>query len=645
MHLFSRVRSVLQANPDDVRYVVAALLIVVQCSFLTATSTAALAITEAMSSASITHGSSAVVANSDWWELTNFGTNTLDLTGYRWNDNQGGLIGADPTPFAGLSIGPGQSIIFFQSNSPASMSPEHFTHWWGTAFEPSARLVIYEGNGLSSTGDGIRIWSPDAVDDSDYVDSVDFGAALRGSSFVYDPSSGVFGLNSTNGLLGASQAATADDVGSPGRTAGPVPLLIIQNPTNTAVNPGDTAVFVIAARGLPRPSYRWFFAGELLSGERFNTLRVTNASAGKVGPYQVVIDNGFQTLTSEVARLSLNAVPEAPSITLQPKDANGFVGQTVLLRAVASGVPQPVYQWFFGSTPIDGATQDTLSIVSAQRENSGLYSIRASNASGSVTSIHAQLTITPKPRLAITEIMAASDTNGPVRGHNDWWELSNLDTFAVDLHGYRFDDASASLAAAITLTNHLTIQPGESIVFVENMTPEEFRRWWGDSNFRPDQKIVTYRGGGLSLSSLGDAINLWNGVASEDFDTAVSEVFSTAENGVSFGWDPGAETFGKVSIAGVGGAWRSLENSDVGSPGFLTNPPYPRILSFSSEGAVYRLVWTSEPGRSYTVQFRPAGNSSVWTSLDTLTASSTSLSQDVSKPGSDSGFFRIVLEP
>ncbi|MBL9171530.1 MAG: immunoglobulin domain-containing protein [Verrucomicrobiales bacterium] len=606
---------------------------------------ARLAITEAMSSAATTQGSATVVQNSDWWELTNFGTNTIDLTGYKWNDNQGGLLSADPTPFAGLSIAPGQSILFFQSNSPASMSPDQFKTWWGRAFEPSAQAVIYEGNGLSSTGDGIRLWGPDAINDSDWVDSVDFGAAIRGASFVYDPSTGVFGLLSTNGVLTAAQAATADDVGSPGRTSGPVPLVISQHPTNTAVNPGDTAVFSVTARGLPRPSFRWFFGDEPLSGERFDTLRVTNSTPDKTGLYRVVLDNGFQSLTSEVARLTLNAAPEAPVVTLQPQDQNAFTGQSVVFRSMASGVPQPAYQWFFGTRAIEGATQDALTLPAAQPEDSGLYSVQASNASGTVTSREARLLVTRKPRLVITEILPASDTNGPVRGHNDWWELSNLDTFAVDLYGYRFDDGSASLAAAITLTNRVSILPGESIVFVENMTPEEFRRWWGDSNFKPDQKIITYRGGGLSLSSLGDAINLWNGVASEDFDTVASEVFSTATNGVSFGWDAASQTFGGLSVAGLGGAWRSLENADYGSPGFLTNPPYPRILDFQRVGNTYRITWNTEPNRRYVLQSGESLDGSVWTAVETLTATGNVLSREVPMATVRSTFFRILLEP
>ena len=121
-----------------------------------------LAITEAMSSAATNLGTALVSQDSDFWELTNFGTNTLSLNGYKWNDNAGGLAAADPAPFVGLTIGPGESIIFFQSNSPSSMSPDQFRAWWGSGLGPNVQVVMYQNNGFGSVGDGIRVWSPAA---------------------------------------------------------------------------------------------------------------------------------------------------------------------------------------------------------------------------------------------------------------------------------------------------------------------------------------------------------------------------------------------------------------------------------------------------------------------------------------------------
>ena len=48
----------------------------------------------------------------DWFELHNYGSSSINLTGYSWNDDShGGLYGADSTPFTDVSIAAGETII------------------------------------------------------------------------------------------------------------------------------------------------------------------------------------------------------------------------------------------------------------------------------------------------------------------------------------------------------------------------------------------------------------------------------------------------------------------------------------------------------------------------------------------------------
>jgi hypothetical protein len=312
---------------------------------------------------------------------------------------------------------------------------------------------------------------------------------------------------------------------------------------------------------------------------------------------------------------------------------------------MASGVPEPTYQWRHNGTDIPGETGPSYTIIGAQTNDAGIYSVVARNPLGAATN-QATLVVTRRPRLIITEIMPAENTNGPFRGHNDWFELSNFDDFTVDLSGYRFDDGSAMLAAAVTLTNQFSIAPGESIVFVENMPPQDFRQWWGAANLKTNLQIITYRGGGLSLSSLGDAINLWNSGAVEDFDTVASEVFSTATNGVSFRFDPDAGVSGELSQEGLDGAFRAPENGDIGSPGYLHNPPEPRILRFDKDGSNYNLTWTAMTNRTYTLSFKTNLADASWTPLKSVMA--TGPFATTSTPASSSiprRFYRVALEP
>src|SRR5262245_28673885 len=119
-----------------------------------------LAITEAMSSAT---------SGPDFWELTNFGTNTINLTGYKWRDSSFTVANADSSPFEQLSIGPWESIIFVENKITA----EQFRDWWGTTLPAGLQIIpyVYAGKGLSQDGDSVRLWAPDNV----LVDTLEFG--------------------------------------------------------------------------------------------------------------------------------------------------------------------------------------------------------------------------------------------------------------------------------------------------------------------------------------------------------------------------------------------------------------------------------------------------------------------------------------
>jgi hypothetical protein len=54
---------------------------------------------------------------------------------------------------------------------------------------------------------------------------------------------------------------------------------------------------------------------------------------------------------------------------------------------------------------------------------------------------------TAQAQLRFTEAMSSSGTGGTA----DWFELTNLGSGAVDITGYKFDDGSANINAAVSL--------------------------------------------------------------------------------------------------------------------------------------------------------------------------------------------------
>jgi hypothetical protein len=87
----------------------------------------------------------------------------------------------------------------------------------------------------------------------------------------------------------------------------------------------------------------------------------------------------------------LPALP--PIITTQPTSQSVLVGANASMTVVASGIPDPVYQWRKYGTNLPAQTNATLSFASAQLSDGGAYSVMVSNLVGSIISSNALLTV------------------------------------------------------------------------------------------------------------------------------------------------------------------------------------------------------------------------------------------------------------
>ena len=95
-----------------------------------------------------------------------------------------------------------------------------------------------------------------------------------------------------------------------------------------------------------------------------------------------------------------SAAPKAPTITEQPKDRTGFVTQAVKFDLGVSGKPPFTFQWFRNGVAIAGASNPTYVTPALTLADEGSkYSVRITNADGSVTSNEATLTVKPGPTL------------------------------------------------------------------------------------------------------------------------------------------------------------------------------------------------------------------------------------------------------
>jgi hypothetical protein len=169
-----------------------------------------LIITEVMSSSGHT------TYDGDWFELTNNGTNTVNLNGYYWDDN--GANGDDGAAFPNVSIAAGESIVIVDDDAENLAA---FISSWGGGFTALSKDEFSgpdDFSGLSSGGDQIEIWDadPNTNASANLVAAASFGAATDGVSFEWDNTGNDLGLSvvGQNGAFLSSDATP--DTASPG---------------------------------------------------------------------------------------------------------------------------------------------------------------------------------------------------------------------------------------------------------------------------------------------------------------------------------------------------------------------------------------------------------------------------------------------
>lgn len=182
--------------------------------------------------------SSGVGGTADWFEVTNYGSTPVTMTGARMDDNSFNFLSS--VELLGVSsIAAGDSAVFIETSTldPAAEIAAFRTFWGGDA--TGAPIGSYSGSGISfsSNGDGVVVF--DSIG-GELTPQTSFPAATAGSSFywaynatgdfVYGSQSS--GLVSTVGTLVGSDtsqvtflSATAlpQNIGSVGTAAVSVP--------------------------------------------------------------------------------------------------------------------------------------------------------------------------------------------------------------------------------------------------------------------------------------------------------------------------------------------------------------------------------------------------------------------------------------
>ena len=153
--------------------------------------------------------------------------------------------------------------------------------------------------------------------------------------------------------------------------------------------------------GGPPPSYQWQFNGADLPGQNNTYLALYNLQPNQSGSYRVIATNYLGAFTSEVAVISVVYTPPSASIYLSGGHTPTTIGNNLTLCAAVSGAPAPGVQWQFNGTNLVGQTSSCLYLSNLQTNQSGSYTVVASNIMGMVTSAVAVVRVLePLPVLA-----------------------------------------------------------------------------------------------------------------------------------------------------------------------------------------------------------------------------------------------------
>lgn len=95
----------------------------------------------------------------------------------------------------------------------------------------------------------------------------------------------------------------------------------------------------------------------------------------------------------QVGLTSIRVPATPPSIITAPVAVSSYAGHTAKFTVTADGTAPLSFQWYRGTTPIAGATTDTLSFTCAAADDGAAYKVVVTNLLGSVTSTSATLTV------------------------------------------------------------------------------------------------------------------------------------------------------------------------------------------------------------------------------------------------------------
>lgn len=186
------------------------------------------------------------------------------------------------------------------------------------------------------------------------------------------------------------------------------PVITVQPVSQYNPATGD-AFFTVVATGLAPLNYQWQRDGTNIMDATNAVLSLPALATTDAGSYSVTVSNSVGTVKS--GNVFLPPVWRRPFFLLQPADQTALCNDSPTLQVAADGTKPLSYQWWFGGSPIAGATNATLALSHVTDAQTGPYSVVVTNVNGSATSQVAVLVVVGQPP-SITSSKTAAGKQG-----------------------------------------------------------------------------------------------------------------------------------------------------------------------------------------------------------------------------------------
>ena len=327
--------------------------------------------------------------------------------------------GGDEAAGAGVSVGTNGICVIENGNGymPSMLTyPMAINGWVHVA-------VVYTNKQPTLYVNGIAAQTGVASGRSFVYPSRDLGGNIIAPWSSYGPYQGLLDeVSIYDRALGPGEILSVYQAGCAGKCTEsvPQPPVIIRQPQDQTVQPGNNATFNVFTTGSTPMSYQWMLSGRQLtdgsgvSGSQTATLTLSDVAPQEAGNVTVVVANGAGRVTSAPAVLTVGA---APTIITAPSDQTISEDGNVIFTVVATGLAPLHYQWYFNGAlmadggGISGSQTAMLTLNDVQTLQAGAYSVSVANSVGNAASAPATLTVSSLDVVGPNDVTVAYGQN------------------------------------------------------------------------------------------------------------------------------------------------------------------------------------------------------------------------------------------